>query len=132
MACFATNYLGAIALAFTPGTKGTLWLTVALLTLAMTGLKAYLPAFWTLPNLLMAEAAAAASIGLINSFGNLGGWLGPTAVGIIRDHTGSYRTGLWFLSVSMAGSALIIIVLGLGQVTKHLPQPGDHAGSALT
>ena len=41
---------GAIALAFTPATRGTLWLTVVLFTLAMTGVKAYLPAFWTLPS----------------------------------------------------------------------------------
>ena len=39
---------------------------------AFTGLKAYLPAFWSLPSLFLTEAAAAGSIGLINSVGNLG------------------------------------------------------------
>ena len=90
----------------TPASKGTLWLTVVLFTLAMTGLKAYLPAFWTLPSLFLTESAAAASIGLINSFGNLGGWVGPTVVGVVRQYTGSYRTGLWFLAASMVVSAL--------------------------
>ena len=40
----------------------------------MTGLKAYLPAFWSLPTLFLTESAAAGSIGLINSVGNLGGF----------------------------------------------------------
>jgi ACS family tartrate transporter-like MFS transporter len=83
----------------------------------MTGLKAYLPAFWTLPNELMSAAAAAASIGLINSFGNLGGAVGPTVVGMVRDATGSYSTGLQFLAVSMVISALIIMSLGVGRRT---------------
>jgi ACS family tartrate transporter-like MFS transporter len=120
---------GAIALALTPESKGTLWLTVVMFTLAMTGVKAYLPAFWTLPSLLMAESAAAASIGLINSFGNLGGWVGPTVVGIVRDKTGSYRVGLWFLATSMVVSATIIIALGIGRKVKGALQPDDLAES---
>ena len=114
---------GAIALALTPGSNGSQWLTIALFTLAMTGLKAYLPAFWTLPSELMSASAAAASIGLINAFGNLGGWVGPTVVGVIRQHTGSYRTGLWFLAVSMVISALIIMALGIGRRTASKPTP---------
>ena len=65
----------------------------------MTGLKAYLPAFWSLPSLFLTEAAAAGSIGLINSVGNLGGFVGPTVMGIVKDYTGSYRGGLWFLAL---------------------------------
>ena len=81
---------GACALVLTPLTQGERWLTIAFFTLAMTGSKAYLPAFWTLPSEFLSAAAAAASIGLINSFGNLGGAVGPTVVGIVRDSTGSY------------------------------------------
>ena len=89
----------------------------------MTGLKAYLPAFWTLPSVLMPASAAAASIGLINSFGNLGGWVGPTVVGVVRQYTGSYRSGLWFLAASMVVSAVIIIALGIGQKPAGKPVP---------
>lgn len=107
--------IGAVALVFAPWSHGTLWLTVALFTVALMGLKAYLPAFWALPSLLLTEAAAAASIGLINSFGNLGGWFGPTVVGVVKQSTGSYAIGLWFLAASMAISALIILGLGIGR-----------------
>ncbi len=115
--------LGAIALVFTPATQGERWLTIAFFTLAMMGSKAYLPAFWTLPSELMSASAAAASIGLINSFGNLGGAFGPTVVGIVREATGSYSNGLWFLAVSMVISAAMIIALGIGRKAKSDPVP---------
>jgi ACS family tartrate transporter-like MFS transporter len=109
---------GAAALALTPDSQGSKWATIALFTLAMTGLKAYLPAFWTLPNELMSASAAAASIGLINAFGNLGGWVGPTLLGVVRENTGSYRIGLWFLAASMIVSATIIVLLGIGRKAR--------------
>jgi len=106
--------LGSVALAFIPGSQGTLWLTIGLFTLAMIGMKAYLPAFWALPSLFLTESAAAASIGLINSCGNLGGAVGPSVVGFVKETTGEYRYGLWFLGVSVTVSAFIIVSLGIG------------------
>jgi ACS family tartrate transporter-like MFS transporter len=106
--------LGSLALALIPRSNGTLWLTIGLFTLAMIGMKAYLPAFWALPSLFLTESAAAASIGLINSFGNLGGWIGPWVVGVVKEKTGEYHYGLWFLGASVTLSALIIVSLGIG------------------
>jgi ACS family tartrate transporter-like MFS transporter len=106
--------LGSLALALIPGSNGTLGLTIGLFTLAMIGMKAYLPAFWALPSLFLTESAAAASIGLINSFGNLGGWIGPWVVGVVKETTGEYRYGLWFLGISVTFSAFIIVSLGIG------------------
>lgn len=105
-----------------------LWLTVGLFILAMTGLKAYLPAFWSLPSLFLTEAAAAGSIGLINSVGNLGGFLGPYVIGKVETVTGSFNNGMLFLATSMAISACIILGLGLGHRTPALP--GDKPGAA--
>jgi len=82
---------------------------------AMTGLKAYLPAFWSLPTLFLSESAAAGSIGLINSVGNLGGWIGPWMMGWIKQNTGSFKGGLTYLACSMTVSATIILLLGLGR-----------------
>jgi ACS family tartrate transporter-like MFS transporter len=115
--------LGAVALALAPDSKGTLWLTITLFTLAMIGMKAYLPAFWALPSVFLAESAAAASIGLINSCGNLGGWIGPSVVGFVKESTGSYRYGLWFLGSSVIISAMIIAGLGIGG--RDRPSPAD-------
>ncbi len=106
-------YFGAAALVSTVLIESPpLWLTVTLFILAMMGLKAYLPAFWSLPSLFLTEAAAAASIGLINSVGNLGGFLGPYVLGKVESVTGSFRGGIFFLCTSMVISATIIILLG--------------------
>jgi MFS transporter, ACS family, tartrate transporter len=108
-------FLGAIALVCALLTQGQLWLTVALFTLAMTGLKAYLPAFWSLPSLFLTEAAAAGSIGLINSVGNLGGGVGTYVMGWSKKETGSFQNGILFLATSIVISATIILLLGLGR-----------------
>jgi ACS family tartrate transporter-like MFS transporter len=110
--------IGAAALVFLPGSKGTLWLTVTLFTIAMTGLKAYLPAFWALPSLLLTQSAAAASIGLINSCGNIGGYVGPSVLGVVKDQLKVYSYGLWFLAASMVISVGIILAIGIGKRTR--------------
>jgi MFS transporter, ACS family, tartrate transporter len=84
-------------------------------TFALVGMKAYLPAFWALPNLFLTDAAAAASIGLINSCGNLGGLFGPSILGVVKQATGNYQYGLWTLSASVLASAMIIVSLKVGR-----------------
>jgi hypothetical protein len=73
--------------------------------IAFGGFKGYMPAFWSLPNVFLVEAAAAGSIGLINSFGNLGGYLGPKVMGWVYNKTGSYDGSLWFLCCAMLVTA---------------------------
>jgi ACS family tartrate transporter-like MFS transporter len=106
--------LGALALGLMPLTQGNLFLTITLFMLAFAGFKAYMPAFWSLPNLFLTEAAAAGSIGLINSVGNLGGYLGPSLLGKVETLTGSYAGGLYYLSASLLVAASIVFKLGLG------------------
>ena len=108
-------YLGAAAL-IAASLLGLppLWVTVGLFILAVTA-SAFLPAFWAMPSLFLTEAAAAGSIGLINSIGNLGGFLGPSILGMVKKHTGDFRPGMMILAASMAICATIILNLGLGK-----------------
>jgi ACS family tartrate transporter-like MFS transporter len=106
--------IGALAMLCAPLTKGNLALTMVCLMVAFAGFKTYMPAFWSLPSLFLAEAAAAGSIGLINSVGNLGGATGPWMIGWIKDTTGSYANGFYFLAASMTIAACIVFFLGLG------------------
>jgi ACS family tartrate transporter-like MFS transporter len=110
-------YFGAAALllAVLPSNPPPLAVSVALFTVAALGAKAYLPAFWTLPSLFLTEAAAAGSVGLINSVGNLGGFVGPSVLGHLEKQLGTYRPGLFLLCGSMFVSASIIVALGLGR-----------------
>ncbi len=116
-------YIGAAALGLSLIRGMPLGLMILIFTAAALGTKAYLPAFWTLPSLFLTEAAAAGSIGLINSFGNLGGAVGPWLLGIVKDRTGSFLPGILFLCVSMATSATIIVLLGLGRRDAKLGPP---------
>ena len=67
------------------------------------------PAFWPQPTEFLSESAAAASIGLINSVGNLGGFVGPVVVGYLLSRTHSFRAGLWFLVGSFLLSAILML-----------------------
>jgi ACS family tartrate transporter-like MFS transporter len=107
--------VGAFGLALTPWSQGNLALTIACFMVAFFGLKAFLPAFWSLPGLFLTEAAAAGSIGLINSVGNLGGMVGPLIVGKVEVVTGSFIVGLYALSVSMLLGGVLVLFLGLGR-----------------
>jgi ACS family tartrate transporter-like MFS transporter len=107
--------LGALTLALTPFSLGSLPFTMLLLIFARTGIKAYQPAFWTLPSLFLSSSAAAGCVGFINSFGNLGGFVGPKVLGKVEKLTGSFSGGIWFLSGMMAVSTVIILTLGLGK-----------------
>lgn len=106
--------MGLTALALAPLTHGYLALTIGCFMLAVAGLKGYQPAFWSLPSLFLAETAAAASIGLINSVGNLGGFLGPTVLGAVQKANDSFAGGLYFLAGCMALNVIIILSLGIG------------------
>jgi ACS family tartrate transporter-like MFS transporter len=122
-------YMGAAALAFAlliPSSLSynvRLAMAVALFTVALAGLKGYMPAFWALPGLILTESAAAGSVGLINMLGNLGGSVGPTVLGALEKRTDSFVPGLAYLCVSMTVSATIILTLGLGhrEPTKAAP-----------
>lgn len=110
--------VGSLAMFCTPFTQGNLPLTIACFMIAFGGLKAYLPAFWSMPSLFLTSSAAAGSIGLINSVGNLGGFLGPTLLGWLKHSTGSYVVGLSCLAGSMIVTAMTLFFLGVGRKTQ--------------
>ncbi|HXE05001.1 MAG TPA: MFS transporter, partial [Bryobacteraceae bacterium] len=72
-------------------------LAMVLFSIAAAGLHGYRASFWTLPTIFLSDVGAAAGIGAINCFGNLGGFLGPYMVGALSNTSGSYRSGMLFL-----------------------------------
>ena len=77
------------------------------LILAFAGSKASLPPFWALSTQFLKGTAAAGGIALINSVGNLGGLVGPAAMGRIKDATGSESWGLVLLGSCYLGVAAL-------------------------
>lgn len=90
---------------------GSVALEVSMFCLAAAGMYGYLPGFWALPSSFLTGTAAAASIGLINSIGNLGGFLGPYIVGYLNNKTHSFFQGILFLSASAVISAGLVLSL---------------------
>lgn len=92
---------------------GSAWALVAM-SLATIGLYGSKPPFWTLPSEFLSGKGAAGGIALVNSIGNLGGFAGPYVVGWLKDSTGGYQAGLYFL----AGCALLSGVIAFFAVHR--------------
>ncbi len=98
----------AIGIAMSGALSGTPALAVAGLSLAAIGFVAVQPIFWTLPTEYMTGYAAAAGIGLINSLGNLGGFLAPNMRDAFDRAVGG-NAGLYSLAT---GAVLGAVLLG--------------------
>ena len=89
-------------------TASPLW-AVAALTVGACGVSAAIPQTWALTTAFIGGGAAAAGIALINSFGNLSGFVGPYAIGWLKDATGSSHAGIALLAISMfVGAGLVL------------------------
>ncbi len=67
--------------------------------------------FWTLPGRFLTGASAAAGIALINSVGNLGGYVGPFGIGLLKEYTGNMAAGLYFLSIVMLFGLILTYIV---------------------
>ena len=102
---------GAVALALATVVRGQLGITMALFTVAVIGIRIYLPPFYALPAYFLRGTAAAGAIGFINTVGNLGGAVGPYVIGAVETSTGGFEGGIYFLCASILLSAGIILGL---------------------
>jgi len=87
-------------------------LAVCLFSLVCAGYFSFHPAFWAVPTAFLSESAAAASIGLINSLGNLGGFAGPWVMGYLVHRTHSFNAGLLYLVGNLWLSGILMLVIG--------------------
>ncbi|MGS0743740.1 MFS transporter [Glaciimonas sp. GG7] len=93
-------------------------LAMGALTLAAVGIMSVLPTFWSLPTAVLGGTAAAAGIALINSLGNLAGFVSPYLVGWLKDMTQSTNTGMFVLAASLLLGALLTLTLPARLVNK--------------
>jgi MFS family permease len=83
------------------------------LTLALMGATSARALFWAIPTRFLTGAAAAGGLAFINTVGALGGFVGPFAMGWLKDSTGSFTTGLIGLACLGAMSAALTLSLRL-------------------
>jgi ACS family tartrate transporter-like MFS transporter len=109
-ACAATT---AIGLLVAVSAHGRPWLLVLGFTIAQMALRALVSVFWAIPPQILGGAAAAAGIALINAVGNLGGFVGPSVIGLLHGWTGSYTGGLLALTGALALETILVLALRL-------------------
>jgi MFS family permease len=80
------------------------------LTLAAAGIISALPMFWALPTSFLGGTGAAAGIALINSTGNLAGFVSPSVMGWLKTETHSLSSGLYLVGGCLTLSAILILV----------------------
>jgi ACS family tartrate transporter-like MFS transporter len=117
--CGAVLMIAAIGVAGV-GWVGSSWWVLLPASLMAFFLEAFRPTFWSLPSMFLSRSGAAAGIALINSVGNLGGVMGPMAVGWLRDATHSFAAGLFFVAFVTAIAACLVILAGPRQVAQRL------------
>jgi MFS transporter, ACS family, tartrate transporter len=114
--------LCGLFMAVSVGFSGHLWTSLAFLILSGACTTAFMPSFWQLPTAFLSESAAAASIGLINSVGGLGGFVGPFLVGYLRNRTGSFTSSMIFMFVAPVLSAALVFGLRVRQAENPVRQ----------
>ncbi|MFJ4722182.1 MFS transporter [Streptomyces luteogriseus] len=100
-------------------TLGSPWFGLAALTLAAVGGKCAATLFWPMAQSGLDLKIAAPGLALVNSIGNLGGFVSPTLFGYLKDTTGSTNGGLYTLS-----AASVLAVLGVAFV-RHTNREGQ-------
>lgn len=96
---------------FLSGWLGSPTLQLAALSLVAFCLFSTTAVFWTLPGRFLTGASAAAGIALINSVGNLGGYIGPFGIGLLKEYTGNMASGLYFLTGFMIFGLILTYIV---------------------
>jgi MFS transporter, ACS family, tartrate transporter len=110
---------GGVALVLLGVTHSTA-LAVVFLSFLAIGVYGFFGPFWALPSGFLTGFSAAAGLALVNSTGNLAGFVGPYAIGAITKTTGTLYAGLAFAGVFMLAAAILVVLL---------PKSADHPKS---
>ncbi|WP_250475145.1 MFS transporter [Caballeronia sp. GAFFF1] len=103
--------VGAVGLVASTLVPHNVALAVASLTVATIGILGALCQFWAIPPAFLGGVAAAAGIALINSVGNLAGFVSPYLVGWVKDMTHSTDVGLYCVAASLIVAAAIVLTM---------------------
>ncbi|MFI8496056.1 MFS transporter [Peribacillus butanolivorans] len=103
--------LGAIGLIGAGVFTSSPIMSMIMVSIATIGLYSFMGPFWSLASATLSASTAVVGIAVINSFGNLGGFLGPYIVGYLRDATGQMENGLYFLGIVLAIGFFLILTI---------------------
>src|SRR5208282_3039881 len=93
--------------------------------LVAVGVFCAMPTFWPLPSVRLSGTAAAGGIAVVNSIGNLGGFVGPYITGYLKDLHYGYTGGLLINALFMALGAVLVVI-----TRSKVPLPVADAAAA--
>ena len=95
--------------------------------MASTGSFTAMAIFWTTPDRVISLQSRAVALAVINAIGNVGSAVSPLLIGILRDATGSFSSGLWFVAGLLVVGALVLTRIPMTQRdqqrNEHVPEP---------
>ncbi|AJY41965.1 MFS transporter [Burkholderia humptydooensis] len=94
------------------------YVSIAMISLSLAGLYSFKSPFWALPTLFLSRSTAAVSIAVINSIGNLGGFVGPFMIGFVKGTGQSATPGLLFLAALLVVSFLMTFFIRVHEETS--------------
>lgn len=106
-------FVGSLGLGLSPF-AGSVGMALFLVCLSAIGIHAAMGVWWSIPTTFLTGPAAAASVALINSCGNLGGWVGPYMMGWIKTNTGTFDLGYFIMGGAMFLSGLLVLSFKYG------------------
>jgi ACS family tartrate transporter-like MFS transporter len=115
-----SGLIGALALATAAYGRVPI-VVIAGMSLGMLGAEAMAGPFWAMATSRMSGVAAATSIAVINSIGNLGGYFGPYIIGLVRSENGEFRGGLLAISAVLAVSGGLALAVGTRSGPQRAP-----------
>lgn len=101
--------LGAVGFVVSAIAADNTVIAIAFLSLAAMGVLTCSPLFWSLPTAFLSGTGAAAGIAVINSVGNLAGFVSPFLVGWLKDTTHSNQTGMFMLAGMLVLGSIAIL-----------------------
>ncbi len=93
-------------------------LAMIALSIGTAGMLATMPVFWTYPSAVLAGTSAAAGIAMINSIGNLAGFVSPSIIGWMKDVTHSTNAGMYCVAAALFAGGLLTLLQPKALVNK--------------
>lgn len=114
----------------TAGFLGNSYAAIGAIVFGAVGIMGCKGPFWPLPSAYLTGAGAATGIALINSVGNLGGFLGPFLVGLTKQLTNSFSSGLYALAaLAFAGALMTLMTVRVRKIVNTADKERRLAGS---
>jgi D-galactonate transporter len=104
------SVLGGLGLLVSTMYGSNVLLAMIALSVATAGILATMPVFWTYPSAILGGTAAATGIAMINSIGNLAGFVSPSIIGWMKDATNSTNAGLYVVAIALFIGAVLALL----------------------